>query len=89
MRMWARSLALLKWVKDPSLLWLWHRLAAIAQSQPLAWELPYAADVAIQKKKKKIPGDLIYGGVFKHPCPSGNPRIDLGTTQSRAQTHQI
>ena len=43
---------------DPVLLWLWHRLVAIAQISPLAWELPYAAGVALgktkrQKKKKK------------------------------------
>ena len=25
---------------DPMLLWLWHRLAAVAPTQPLAWELP-------------------------------------------------
>ena len=58
-----------QWVKDPvlpvscgvghrhgldlALLWLWCRLAAIALIQPLAWELPYAAGVALKKKKKK------------------------------------
>ena len=63
-----------QWVKDPAvavscgvgcrrgsdlaLLWLWHRLAAIALIQPLAWEPPYAAAAAQemakrQKKKKK------------------------------------
>ena len=31
---------------DPALLWLWYRLAAIAPTRPLAWELPYAAGVA-------------------------------------------
>ena len=25
-----------QWVKDPTLLWLWHRLAAAALNQPLA-----------------------------------------------------
>ena len=35
-------------------LWLRHRLAAIAPIRPLAWELPYATDVTL-KKKKKIP----------------------------------
>ena len=38
-------------VKDPSLLWLWHRLAATAPIQPLAWELPYIAGVALKDKK--------------------------------------
>ena len=32
---------------------LWHRPAAIALIRPLAWELPYAAGVALKKKKKK------------------------------------
>ena len=33
---------------------LWHRLEAVALIQPLAWELPYAMDAALKKKKKKI-----------------------------------
>ena len=36
---------LIQWVKDPALLWLWCRLAAVAPIWPLAWEKP---------KKKKI-----------------------------------
>ena len=36
---------------DPELLWLWHRLAAVAPIQPLAWELPYAAGVALKRQK--------------------------------------
>ena len=35
------------------LLWLWCRLAAAAPIQPLAWELPYTAQAALEKKKKK------------------------------------
>ena len=38
---------------DPVLLWLWHRPAAIAPIRPVAWELPYAAGVALKSKKKK------------------------------------
>ena len=38
---------------DPVLLWLWCRLAAIALIQPLAWEPPYAAAVALKKAKEK------------------------------------
>ena len=44
------------WVKDLVLLWLWHRLAAVALIQPLARELPYASSVALKSKtttKKK------------------------------------
>ena len=36
------------------MLWLWHRLAAVAPIQPLAWEIPYAEGAALKKKKKKI-----------------------------------
>ena len=38
---------------DPELLWLWHRPEAVAQIRPLAWEPPYAKDVALKKKKKE------------------------------------
>ena len=38
---------------DLALLWLWHRLTATAPIQPLAWESPYAMDVALKKKEKK------------------------------------
>lgn len=37
---------------DPTWLWLWYRLAAAALICPLAWELPYAAGVALESKKK-------------------------------------
>ena len=39
---------------DPVLLWLWCRVAAAAPIRPLAWELPYAAGVALKKKKKNL-----------------------------------
>ena len=38
---------------DPALLWLLCRPAAVAQIQPLAWELPCAAGVALKRKGKK------------------------------------
>ena len=44
---------LAQWIKDPALLWLWHRLAAAAPTGPLAWEHPYAAGVALKSRKKK------------------------------------
>ena len=37
---------------DLVLLWLWHRLVAVALILPLTWELPYAEDVALKRKKK-------------------------------------
>ena len=33
---------------DPALLWLWHRAAAVAPIQPLAWDIPYAAGAALK-----------------------------------------
>ena len=39
---------------DPVLRWLWCRLAATAPIQPLAWELPYTAGVALKSKKKSL-----------------------------------
>ena len=40
---------------DPKLLWLWLRLAAAAPIGSLAWELPYAAGVALKRKKIGVP----------------------------------
>ena len=34
------------------LLWLWHKLAAVAPIQPLAWELPFATSAALKSKKQ-------------------------------------
>jgi len=34
---------------DLALLWLWHRLAAVALIRPLAWESPYAMGMALKK----------------------------------------
>ena len=39
---------------EPVLLWLWSRLEAVAPIGPLAWEPPYAAGVALKKRKKYI-----------------------------------
>ena len=38
---------------DLALLWLWRRQAATAQIGPLAWEPPYAAEVALEKSKRQ------------------------------------
>ena len=48
---------------DLAWLWPWRRLAAVAPIRPLGWEPPYAAGVALKKKKKKkelstVPGSL-------------------------------
>ena len=44
---------LTQWVKDPALPWLWCSSAAAALTGPLAWDLPYAAGVALKKDQKK------------------------------------
>ena len=38
---------------DPTLLWLWCRLAAVAPIGALAWEPPYAVGTALKTKKNK------------------------------------
>ena len=47
-------------MSDPALLSLWHRPAATALIQSLAWEPPYATGAALkrQKKKKIFPNKL-------------------------------
>ena len=40
-------------VKNPALLWLWRRPAAVSLIQPPAWKFPYALGVALKSKKKK------------------------------------
>ena len=37
---------------DPTLLWLWRRLAAAALIGPLGWEPPYASSAALKKEKR-------------------------------------
>ena len=44
---------LAQWVKDPVLLWLWHRPAATALIRPLAWEPSYAAGAALEKAERQ------------------------------------
>ena len=43
---------LAQWVKDPVLLWLWCKPAAVALIRPLAWDSPHAVGVDLKKKKK-------------------------------------
>ena len=40
--------ALVLWVKDPELLWLWCRTEATTQIRPLAWKPPYAKGAALK-----------------------------------------
>ena len=39
---------------DLVLLWLWHRLAALALIRPLAWELTSTTGVSLKKHAKKV-----------------------------------
>ena len=45
------------------LLWLWHRLAAVALIGPLAWEPPYAVGTALKKKKRKEKQKMMKGAL--------------------------
>ena len=45
---------------DLSWLWLWYKPEAVAQTQPLAWELPHVAGAALKSKKKSILIALFY-----------------------------
>ena len=51
---------------DLALLWLWCRLPAAALIRPLAWELPFAACVAL---KKRINTLIKYGYIIYCPSP--------------------
>ena len=39
---------------EPTLLWLWYRLAAVVLIQPLPWEPPYAMGAVLKRQKIKI-----------------------------------
>ena len=42
-----------RWIKDPALLWLWCRPAAVAPIRPLAWEPPHATTAALKRQTTK------------------------------------
>ena len=44
------------------MLWLWHRQAAAVPIPPLAWELPYAAGVALKRKKERKDVNVLISG---------------------------
>ena len=70
-------LGLAQWVKDPTLLWLWCRLAAVALTPPLAWEFPHAMGVALKSKKKNI---YIYINIkYIQPPPSLSIHLSMDT----------
>ena len=48
---------------DPVLLWLWHRPAAAALIQPLAWKPPYAVRAGQEMEKRPPPPKKKIGGL--------------------------
>ena len=67
---------------DPTLLWLWLRLVAIAPIRSLALELPYAVGVALDKaknnKKKFFFGvELMYSVVLVSGVQQSEPVIHI------------
>ena len=66
---------------DLVLLWLWHRLAAVAPIRPLALEPPHAAGAALKrffkkkKKKKRGPRDLISSTEQESGCVHHGGRL--------------
>ena len=44
--------SLTQWAKDPALLWLWGRPAAVAPIGSLAWQPPYAVGMALNSIKE-------------------------------------
>ena len=59
---------------DPALLWLWCRPAAVAQIQPLAWEIPNAVGVALKRPKpnKQTKKDPAISTGSGHCCDTGS-----------------
>ena len=45
---------------DPALLWLWHRLSAIAPILPLAWDPPCATGAAQEMVKRPKKKSIMY-----------------------------
>ncbi len=62
---------------DPALVWLWHRPAAASLIRPLAWETPYAASVALGKKKKKGGNTGVPGAAQQKHIPLVSMRIGV------------
>ena len=53
---------------NPTLLWLWCRLAATAPIQPLAWEPPYDEGAALKRQKKKFQASqLVIREIISYP----------------------
>ena len=69
---------------------LWHKAAAVALIQPLAWELVYATDVALKRGKKvvvcqekRINLTTIYDSRKKNKSRLSDIRIILGDPKKK------
>ena len=85
---------------DPTLLWLWRRLAATALIRPPTWEPPYAVGAALkgqkpeEKKKKSLPvisgagvwTVLDHGSWMDGGSPEGEHEASLGQLGPRGET---
>ena len=65
---------------DLALLWLWHRPATTVPIGPLAWEPPYAMDVALKRQKTKKINKQNKTGIpqRRYTCNEQSPRTPLG-----------
>ena len=64
------------------LLWLWCRLEATAPIRPLAWEPPYAVDVALEKDRKGLEDRSSYTFIAleefnNNVCPWGKESLGM------------
>ena len=68
---------------DLELLWLWRRPAAVAPIGPLAWELPYAVDMALQRQKDKKRKKEEKGKLTEHSKPAVMEKIKIILKKSK------
>ena len=59
---WVKGPGPVQWVKGPALPHLWHRSQLCLRFNPWPQELPYAAGMAIKKRKEKV----VYVYMFSH-----------------------
>ena len=82
---------------DLALLWLWHMPVATALIRSLAWELPYALGVALEKAKKQtkkrtwhqriVPPTLAFFFFFLFPIFVATNAKCLGGRSSPSHDH--
>ena len=60
---------------DPTLLWVWCRLATAALIQPLAWEPPHASGATLKKQKNKEEEEEEEGWISGISTPIGSQMV--------------